>query len=336
MINAQDEYRHAAPPEVSHGLWGDTLWISVVDRAANIFGIIHFHLTNRGWGRFESLFIIDGVQQLYGNKHPLAREADQGPWSDGVLTYTVVRPLEEIRVTFDGPRYGYDLLFRGRFPVFDYADSINGNPLAQVHFYGGHFEQAMHCTGSFEIRGGPCKGQVRQIDSWSHRDHSWSTRFAEELPWQYGQANYAYHFWPSIQLPDRHINAFGIIDPDSPALGPPPAPGEEKPTPVGGFVASAAGVQAIQASTAEILVGEDQRSAEAFRFAITMPDGQLIHARTARKYGQVKLWDRGDNDLENRLDCYEPFFDFEIEETGERGYGVAEYSIMPPWPRWLV
>ena len=31
---------------------------------------------------------------------------------------------------------------------------------------------------------------------------------------------------------------------------------------------------------------------------------------------------------------YESFFDFEVEETGERGYGCAEYSIFPPYPRW--
>jgi hypothetical protein len=43
---------------------------------------------------------------------------------------------------------------------------------------------------------------------------------------------------------------------------------------------------------------------------------------------------RAENDVECLLDCYEGFFDFEVEETGERGYGVAEYSIFPPMPRW--
>ena len=27
-------------------------------------------------------------------------------------------------------------------------------------------------------------------------------------------------------------------------------------------------------------------------------------------------------------------FDYEVEETGERGYGCSEYSIIPPYPRW--
>ena len=30
---------------------------------------------------------------------------------------------------------------------------------------------------------------------------------------------------------------------------------------------------------------------------------------------------------------YEPFFDFEVEEAGERGYGCADCSIFPPYPR---
>jgi len=325
MVKPDDEFRHPCPPEEAGGLWGDTLWVSVVDREAGIFGINHFHLTNRGYGRFEALYVIDGVQQLYGNKVPLAPEPDRGPWSDGRLTYQVVKPLEEIRIVFDGPRFGFDLSFTGRFPVFDYADSVHGNPLARFHAYGGHFEQGMRCTGDFEIRGGPAKGQVRRLDSFAHRDHSWSTRFAEEPPWEPQHGHFPGHFWPSIQLRDMHINAFGVIDPASFGL---------TEGPVGGFCSDARGSRPIRHATAEILTEDDHRSAAAFRYTITMPDGDVLHVRTGRKYGMVKLWDRGENDLENRLDCYEPFFDFTVEETGEVGYGVAEYSIQPPSPRW--
>jgi hypothetical protein len=334
MVRAEDEFRHPAPKELAQGLWGDTLWVSVVDIKANIFGINHFHLTNKGYGRFEALYVIDGVQQLYANKYPVSPQADRGPWSDGRLSYEVIKPLEEIKITFDGVRYGFDLRFRGRFPIFDYNDCVRGNPLN--HFpheqaeqkYGGHNEQGMHCTGTFEIRGGPSKGQVRKIDSFSHRDHSWSARFAKDIPWEWSMGDRPDHFWPSIQLADRHINAFGIMS----------MPGEPDPAVrvVGGFVASAEGAKPLLDARAEMLREDDRRNASAFRYELTMPDGKVMHVRTGRKYGQVKLWDRGENDIENRLDCYEPFFDFEIEETGERGYGVAEYSIQPPWPRWLV
>ena len=170
---------------------------------------------------------------------------------------------------------------------------------------------------------------MRQLDCWSHRDHSWSTRFHDDPDWVWPQEHRPGHFWPSIQLPDKHINAFGVIDPEARGFS------ADDP-PFGGFVASADGVKPLLDGKAEILLEDDCRSAKAFRYELTMPDGNVIHVRTGRKYGMVKLWDRAENDLENRLDCYEPFFDFEVEETGERGNGVAEYSIHPPWPRWLV
>jgi hypothetical protein len=325
---AEDEYRHPAPESHEAGLWGDTLWVSVVDREANIFGINHFHLSNLGWARFEALYVIDGVQQLYGNKAPLGVEPDRGPWSDGRLSYEVVRPLEEIRIQFDGPRYGFDLTFEGRFPVFDYADSIKGNPLETKPGDGAHFEQGLHCTGPFEIRGGPKKGETRQLDSWSHRDHTWSSRFVQEPDWEWKQANNPGHFWPSIQTADMHLNALGGIPKELPE-------GVTEKW-IGGFASTAKGSEPIKDASCDAIFAENGRTAIAFRYEFTMPDDQVIHVRTGRKYGEVKLWDRGENDLENRLDCYEPFFDFTIEETGEQGYGVCEYSVGPPWPRWLV
>ena len=85
-----DEYRHSKPKGAEGLLYGDTLWVSVVDPAAGVHGVIHFHLTNNGYARFESLFVIDGVVQLYGNKIPLDPEPARGPWSDGLLAYSVI------------------------------------------------------------------------------------------------------------------------------------------------------------------------------------------------------------------------------------------------------
>lgn len=319
----EDEYRHPSPDPNEAGLWGDTLWVSVVDRDANIFGINHFHLTNKGFARFEALYVIDGVLQQYGNKQPLPVEPDRGPWTDGRLTYRVVKPQESIQITMDGPRFGFDLTFTGRFPVFDYFDHAN-NPFKAG--MGGHNEQGMLCTGEFEIRGGPKAGERRALRSYSHRDHSWSHRFAEEPEWEWTQPSRPGHFWPSFQNDRMHLNAFGTMT--QPVDGPIYTGA--------GFISTAEGNGHLVAASGKVILADDARTAAAFRYEITLPDNQVIHIRTGRKYGQVKLWDRGENDLENRLDCYEPFFDMEIEETGEKGYGVCEYSIVPPSPRWLV
>ena len=66
------------------------------------------------------------------------------------------------------------------------------------------------------------------------------------------------------------------------------------------------------------------------------PRDRSIHVRSTNHHGTIKLWLRAENDLENRMDCYEAFCDFEVEETGEVGTGTAEYSVMPVWPQWLV
>jgi hypothetical protein len=107
---------------------------------------------------------------------------------------------------------------------------------------------------------------------------------------------------------------------------------------LGGFESTAAGSKAVLSGAAEFIDTEpdDVRDANAFRYEMTMPDGEVIHVRSTKKHGQIKLWLRGENELENRMDCYEAFVDWEVEETGETGTGVAEFSIFPPSPQWLV
>jgi len=332
MVRPEDEYLHAAP-EVETGLWSDNFWFSICDREADVFGVNHVHASsNRGYARFSTMLVIDGVPMPWANKVPLS-VAPGVPFdrlSEGHMTYRVVRPLEEIRITFDGPRYGFDLTYAGRFPVFDYADSIGGNPLNAAMYYGGHYEQGLHCRGEFEVRGGPRPGR-RTIDSFAHRDHSWTFRFSHETPWEQPAVTRQQslgHFWPSIQLADKHLNSFGWMNPDFvlPIAGAPR---------IGGFLSDARGSRPIRDATCAVRLEDDGRTAMSFRYGFTLPDGEVIHVRTGRKWAHtVNGLMRGENDAECAMDCYESFFDFEVEETGERGYGCAEYSIMPPAPRW--
>jgi hypothetical protein len=331
-LSNADEYRHTKPRGAEDLLYGDTLWISVVDPAAGIHGVVHSHLTNNGFARFESLFVIDGVVQLYGNKVPLDPRPDHGPWSDGRLTYSVIEPWNHIEIRFDWETFGFDLDFKGRFAPFDYADSVpSGDPLARVGpFHGGHYEQAMNCTGSFEIRRGPNAGDTREINCWSHRDHTWSDRFAIAPQWRVREAHFPSHYWPSIQLPGRHINAFGsYLENDR----------EPQDKAFGGFVSDQNGSRPLLNATAEISPNDGtaaMRAAKSFRYSFTLPDGEVIHVRSTKHHGTIQLWLRAENDLENRLDCYEAFCDYEVEETGELGTGTSEYSIMPVFPQWKV
>jgi len=331
-VTPDDEYLHQAPADLP-GLWSDNFWFSICDREADVFGVNHVHVAvNRGYARFSTMLVIDGVSHPWANKAPIDSTREFRRLSEGHMIYEVVKPLEQIRITFDGPKYGFDLTYTGRFPVFDYNDCIGGNPLtfSDQYNYGGHYEQGLLCTGEFEVRAGPRPGR-RTINSFAHRDHSWTNRFGEDTPWELAPRAYQdslFHFWPSIQTPRIHLNAFGWMNPDFQ----PPYAGAPR---FGGFLSDAGGSRPIEGASCEVRTEEDRRTAMSFRYAITLPGGELIHVRTGRKYAHtVNGLMRGDNDAECTLDCYESFFDFEIEETGERGYGCAEYSIIPPYPRW--
>jgi hypothetical protein len=330
MVTPEDEYLHAAP-EVEPGLWSDNFWLSICDREADVFGVNHIHASiNRSYARFSTMMVIDGIPMPWANKVPLHERGRFDRLSEGHMSYTVVKPLEELRVTFDGPKYGFDLTYTGRFPVFDYRDCLGGNPLSGAMYYGGHYEQGLHCRGEFEVRGGPRSGR-RAIDSFAHRDHSWTFRFSSETPWELPALTRQQslgHYWPSIQLPHAHLNAFGWMNPEYAQ----PIPGAPR---VGGFLSDARGSRPIRDCTCEVRLEDDGHSAMSFRYRFTLPDGEVIHVRSGRKYAQtVNGQMRGENDAECTMDCHEAFFDFEVEETGERGYGCAEYSIYPPYPRW--
>ena len=115
----EDEFRHAGRPGAERVLFGDTLWVSVVDPAAGSHGVNHFHLSNHGYARFEALYVIDGVVQLYGNKIPLDVKPDRGPWSDGRMRYEVVEPFNHIRISLDWEKVAFDLGFKGRVAVYE-------------------------------------------------------------------------------------------------------------------------------------------------------------------------------------------------------------------------
>ncbi|HJP41778.1 MAG TPA: hypothetical protein QGF35_08760 [Dehalococcoidia bacterium] len=332
-ITPDDEYLHIEGRQ-SEGIWSDNLWFSICDREADVFGVNHIHATNKGYARFSTCLVIDGHPMPWANKAPLDVTGKFDKLTEGNLAYEVVKPLEQIRITFDGPKYGFNLLYTGRFPVFDYQDCRGGNPLDFAGEYGGHYEQGLHCTGEFEVRAGPKQGR-RGIDCYAHRDHSWTDRFRVESPWEYGPVSRDMslgHFWPSIQTDKMHLNAFGLINrPNWDRLGPRP----NNAPPIGGFLSNKDGSRPINDAWAEIRLEDDGRSAMSFLYEFTLPDGEVWHVKTGRKYAQtVNGLMRDENDAECRLDCYEAFFDFEVQETGERGYGCAEYAITPPSPRW--
>lgn len=325
------------PPQPEPALWGDTMWVSAIDPAAGIVGVNHIYATNGGFARFQCHYWIDGVQQSHCRRAPIVLDPSVTSWSDGFMTYEVVEPLRKIRLTMDGPAFGFDLLYEAKFPAFDYNDCAGGNPLWVLEpvagHHGGHFEQALTCRGTFEIRGGPAAGETRPIDCLGHRDRTWSNRFSEKLPWDMSEVkDAAMHFWLILMFPDRDLHGFGFFDPVAIGL-------EDKGNGRRGYDSTARGNRRVLDVSP---VPEYDGNATALRWngpqrwRFVLDGGEVLHVRATKKYGTAKLWMRGDNDAENHLDDYEDIVDLEIEETGERGYGIIEYSVFPGSPRWSL
>jgi hypothetical protein len=326
-LTAADEQLH--PRDGYDGLWSDTLWLSSIDPRAGIVGVNALQIANRGFVRFQSHYWIDGVQQSCGRKAPMAFDPNLTRWSDGCLAYEVVKPFEHVRLTMDNAKFGFELDYEARFPAFEWNDCAFGNPTGQDS-HGGHFEQAMRCRGRFEIRDGPQAGETREIDCLAHRDHSWSDRFAQATPWELPNADIPSHFWLALQFPHRNLNAVGFFD--AAALGFP-----DPQRAVGGFESSARGNRPVVAAEPVPAYDGDvgalrRQGPDAYR--IVLAGDEVLHVRVTKVHGTAKLWMRGEDDLENRLDDWERIVELEIEETGERGHGVFEHSVVPAEVRW--
>ena len=337
-VKPEDEGLHLPPAGADPArLFGDTVWLSAIAPEVGIVGELHFHVcANKNYGRFEALFWIDGVQMIYEGKLVAALEIGQTRWSDGRMTYEVIEPFQKIRVTLDHTRFGFELDYTARHPMFEFKDSVEGDPLEGLQpasgLHGGHFEQAMNVKGHFEIRGGPDAGQIRTIDTFALRDHTWSDRWANTPPWTYPAGQYPLHYWLVLQFPDRHLNATGFYDLSR--LGVERGWGR-----IGGYESTVFGTRPVVACTSSAYGGhpaEPEGNTAPLRWRLEFANGDVYTVRATKIHGVAKLLMLGEDDCESHLDDWETFADLEIEETGERGDGVIEHSMWPPNPRWLV
>jgi hypothetical protein len=336
-LGPEDEGLHPPLPQAAGGLWADTVYQSAIDPPAGIWGFQQMHIApNRGYGRYQAHYWIEGVGQVYLGKGVGGLEFGQTSWSDGRMRYEVIEPYQKIHVSLDHTTFAFDFEYTARHVTFDYEDSVNGSPLESLKpaagIHGGHYEQAMNLQGTFEIRKGPAAGEIRRIDTIAHRDHTWSDRFASTTPWSYPDRSAALHYWLVLHFPERNLNVTGFFDLS--ALGI-----EREIDVVGGFESSDRGTRPVTAcapAPGDGGLAEPVGSNGPLRYRVELAGGEVLHVRMTRIHGVAKLLMLGEDDAESRLNDYEAFGDLEIEETGERGYGLLEHSTLPPNPRWLT
>lgn len=293
-MEARDEFVHDYPkPLDSH--WKENWYFNFIDRENGAWGINHISIErHKQTGRFSAIHVVDGQMLLYSNVIDVEDEIPE--LTDGKLKFEFVKPFEQFKLTFNGPRHQVDLDYKARFPMFDYGSGGKDKSGKRRELVTNHYEQALVCTGKITF-----KDQAREIECFGHRDHSWGYRNESKVKgWN----------WVAAQFPDKTINMC-LIDLGDKALA-------------SGFVSTANGNSRIKSVTVEDTDFKN-RCPVASVFTGVDADGRSWKLKSD-KFSSLYLpmQEKGKGVV-----AHENFSEYENLDTGEKGVGIDEYLINP-------
>ncbi|NVM03900.1 MAG: hypothetical protein HWN67_16330 [Candidatus Helarchaeota archaeon] len=148
--------------------------------------------------------MLDGKITGYANE--IKFEKMPNNWEfDKKVNYFCIEPMKKWRITYQNRRFELDIIFEGRFSVYNYLS--HKDPMISIKELGvellertaqHHYEQAMRATGTLILKK---KGEILKINCLGHRDHSWGTRDWVKIDRWY---------WISAQFEDETLNIFQI------------------------------------------------------------------------------------------------------------------------------
>ena len=301
-ISEKDEYKHdfGTFPEHHNESW----YFNFIDRKNNVF-----LFTRLSMEMFEKdmrsivmlCLIIDGEPNVYFNQIPLENMPDNWEY-DKKVKYYCIEPMKKWRITYQDKRFELDILFEGRFHVYNYLS--HKDPLKSIKELGvellertaqHHYEQAMRATGTIILKK---QGETLKINCLGHRDHSWGTRDWVKIDRWY---------WISAQFEDETLNIFQIEFAGKMLLN--------------GFYSNNQGnttIESVEISTKTKSDGKTPISS-VFKFIDEHGKKRTIESKTIHNIYLPLPSSEGFTEI------YEQIATFEIE--GKKGAGVAEYLI---------
>jgi hypothetical protein len=297
VLEARDEGFHPWPADCDT-TWKENWYWNMADRGAGVWGFCHASFVRtEGKAVFAACFQVVGQPRFH--RREFALEGDP-VLDDGVLRVEVLEPHLHHRVTVDAPEYRLDLDYRARYQPFHYGGRrIAANRQAIPHLRLKRYEQGMRVSGTCTLRD---SGRVLAIDCLGHRDHSWGRREESRIDgWN----------WAAVQLPERTINLTRSFSGDL--------------FNVNGFVSSRDGNVGVVEVDFETLETEpDGRTPVATRYTFRDEHGRQWHLRS-RRFCDLFEPLRGLRAAQKTV-IFENFADYELEETGEKGWGIDEYQ----------
>ena len=159
-----DEYAHEADERSD---WRESYYFNWVDLDARISGFSTIGLLrNTNKREFVLALFYDDEREVHFNE-PLSSFSDDLSESltDGVLSYSLVKPMKEWRITYRGKSLNADIIWPARFPPYDFGSGSGTS-------WAGHFEQSGVPHGTVKFS----DGNVVTIQGLGERDKSWGFR----------------------------------------------------------------------------------------------------------------------------------------------------------------
>ncbi|MHB1444423.1 MAG: DUF7064 domain-containing protein [Acidimicrobiales bacterium] len=196
-LEPQDEYMHELGPEPT---FNESMYFNVYDPSKHVGGFMRIgNRANEGYAEMTvCLYLPDGRVAFMFNRPKIS---DNSAFAAGGLHFEVVRPFEELHVSYKGsvvllddplqmaePRTAFkenpsataeiSLAFGGLSSMFG-GESDEPHEAAGEEFARGHYEQLVSGMGSIRVG-----DDTWEIDGFGLRDHSWGPR-TWQAPWYY-------------------------------------------------------------------------------------------------------------------------------------------------------
>lgn len=318
-ITPQDDFPHPVPYQ-AFMTWKENWVFPAIDLDNDVATLIHFSLRPAlGEGIFTAKFNVAGDKYRYVGRSPIPPDLEHFvPVRNERLTFEVVDPTREFRVTYDGPDIAADLRYTGRFPPFDFRDGPKPEGESTVGELGlcvfpfNHYEQALAMTGTLTIKDGPRSGEVLAISGFGNRDHSWGWR---------DDFMFRHHHWVCASFDGLYVQGSSMLETSYPHLK------------HGGFVSTSTGnvATAHVDSTDAFWLAENEPFPpfdRDVRYAITTVDGDVhqVTAHIGDALAKLYLNARSEDRSMVYQDCQ--IFCRYTHADGRAGSGVLEVGKM--------
>ncbi|TFF91425.1 hypothetical protein EU545_04120 [Candidatus Thorarchaeota archaeon] len=182
-LDSNAEYLHQAGERPD---WRESYYFNWVDIDSGISGFSTIGLLpNVNKREFVFALFYEDQREVYFTEPEGAVPGDmEDSLDDGKLYFKMNDALSEWQIHFIGSELEADILWRGRFPPFDFGRGSGTS-------WTGHFEQSGSVQGRVELE----DGRTLQIDGLGQRDKSWGSRDWHIESW------YAFH----AQFPEFSI-----------------------------------------------------------------------------------------------------------------------------------